>query len=111
MRLMPVGINMHNKEKVMNRLYRAVELYRELGFEYLPLKKGDVEGFLTRSEGSKTYPSPQLKEEAAACNKTDGLKALRDKVGECKKCKLSGNRNNIVFGEGQPDAEIMFIGE
>ena len=100
---------MHNKEKVLNRLYRAVELYRELGFEYLPIKKGDVEAFLTRSEESKSYPSPQLTE-AAAGNKTDG-QPLRDEIGDSKRCKLSENRNNIVFGEGPPDAEIMFIGE
>ncbi len=104
-------INMHNKEKVLNRLYRAVELYRELGFEYLPLKKGDVEDLLTRSEGSKAYPSAQIKEAAAVGSKTDGLTASRDKIGDCKKCKLSEDRNNIVFGEGPSDAEIMFIGE
>ena len=90
--------NMHIKNKVLSRLYSAVELYRELGFEYLPLKKEDVEGFLKKNAAHKTYPAPQLK-------------ALRDKIGECKRCKLSENRNNVVFGEGSPSADIMFIGE
>ncbi len=106
-------INMHNKDKVLSRLYRAVELYRELGFEYLPLKKADVEGFLTRNEANEAYPAPQLKKEDVVHpgNETGGMKALRDKIGDCRRCKLSENRNNIVFGEGPPDADIMFIGE
>ncbi len=29
----------------------------------------------------------------------------------CKKCKLCNNRNNIVFGTGNKNARIMFIGE
>lgn len=29
----------------------------------------------------------------------------------CKKCKLCNNRNNIVFGTGNKNAKIMFIGE
>lgn len=105
--------NMHNKDKILNRLYSAVELYRELGFEYLPLKKEDVEGFLKKNAAREVYPTPQQKEVTVgrSGNKTDGLKALRDKIGECKRCKLSENRNNVVFGEGSPDADIIFIGE
>ena len=103
---------MQNKDKVINRLYRAVELYRELGFEYLPLKKDAIEGLL-KSRRDEFPPAPQLREETAGSPgiKTDGLKEVRDKIGDCKRCKLSENRNNIVFGEGSPAAEIMFIGE
>jgi len=100
---------MHNKDKVLNRLYSAVELYRELGFEYLPLNKKDVEGLLKTNPVQEAYPPSQLKNNT--CNETDGLKALSDKIGDCTRCKLSENRNNVVFGEGSPDADIMFIGE
>jgi DNA polymerase len=39
------------------------------------------------------------------------LKTLREEIGDCKRCKLSSGRKNIVFGEGSPDARLMFIGE
>lgn len=39
------------------------------------------------------------------------LKSLIDEIGSCTKCKLSRQRKNIVFGEGSPNANIMFIGE
>lgn len=33
------------------------------------------------------------------------------KVGDCKRCLLHHNRTNIVFGEGDPNADVMFVGE
>ena len=36
---------------------------------------------------------------------------LEDSIKECKKCKLSLGRKNIVFGCGNKLADIMFIGE
>jgi DNA polymerase len=34
-----------------------------------------------------------------------------DEVTGCKKCDLCQNRTHTVFGEGDPEAELMFIGE
>jgi len=39
------------------------------------------------------------------------LSDLRDEIGDCTRCKLSKGRTNIVFGEGNPGARLMFIGE
>ena len=39
------------------------------------------------------------------------LEAIREDIGECVRCKLHEHRNNIVFGEGNPKAKIVFIGE
>ena len=36
---------------------------------------------------------------------------LEDGIKECKKCKLHSTRNNIVFGVGNREADLMFIGE
>lgn len=36
---------------------------------------------------------------------------LEESIIDCKKCKLCNNRNNIVFGVGNKNAEVMFIGE
>lgn len=33
------------------------------------------------------------------------------KIGDCTRCKLSLNRTKIVFGEGSPEADVMFVGE
>ncbi len=44
-------------------------------------------------------------------SKMEELAKLREKAGHCVKCRLSGTRTSVVFGEGDPDGEIMFIGE
>lgn len=41
----------------------------------------------------------------------DNWEELEKSIKNCKKCKLCSNRNNIVFGVGNKNAEIMFIGE
>lgn len=41
----------------------------------------------------------------------DNWEELKSACYECKKCGLCETRNNIVFGVGNPKAEVMFIGE
>ncbi len=39
------------------------------------------------------------------------LAQVREALGECTRCRLSQGRNRIVFGEGDPDADLLFVGE
>ena len=39
------------------------------------------------------------------------LEALRAEIGDCRRWKLCHGRTNIVFGVGNPQAEVMFVGE
>ncbi len=39
------------------------------------------------------------------------LSDLEARVRVCTKCPLNKNRTNVVFGEGNPQAEVMFVGE
>ena len=39
------------------------------------------------------------------------LEELENSIKGCNKCKLCSGRNNIVFGVGNENADIMFIGE
>jgi DNA polymerase len=41
----------------------------------------------------------------------DKLTVIREEVGECTRCKLHTTRKSIVFGVGDPDAPLMFVGE
>ncbi|MDB5108004.1 MAG: uracil-DNA glycosylase family 4, partial [Candidatus Binatus sp.] len=43
--------------------------------------------------------------------KTPTLEALREFIGDCKRCKLAPCRTNLVFGVGDPNADLMFVGE
>lgn len=39
------------------------------------------------------------------------LQRIRDDLGDCRRCGLSSQRSHIVFGEGDPDARLVFVGE
>lgn len=75
----------------------ALLFYQALGFERLPLKT------------DKLVASRHLTGQVT--NKENALRALMEGIGDCKRCKLSKQRKNIVLGEGNPGASIMFIGE
>jgi uracil-DNA glycosylase family 4 len=41
----------------------------------------------------------------------DSLLKIREDLGDCTRCKLHATRNKIVFGAGNPKAELVFVGE
>jgi DNA polymerase len=40
-----------------------------------------------------------------------GLTLVRDELGDCQRCKLAPLRTNLVFGVGNPNADLLFVGE
>ena len=47
----------------------------------------------------------------ATAERPAALAAIRAEIGDCKRCALCHERNKIVFGDGDPGAELMFVGE
>jgi uracil-DNA glycosylase family 4 len=39
------------------------------------------------------------------------LEQIRADLGDCQRCKLAGGRKTIVFGQGDPHAALVFVGE
>ena len=39
------------------------------------------------------------------------LEQIREDLGDCRRCKLWKGRANIVYGSGNPNAELLFVGE
>jgi DNA polymerase len=42
---------------------------------------------------------------------SSSLEQVRAELGDCKRCELCQKRKNIVFGVGNPKAELVFVGE
>ncbi len=59
----------------------------------------------TREASLFDSPLPAVQDKPAA------LKTIREDIGDCTRCRLHRGRKNIVFGVGNPNAEIMFVGE
>lgn len=62
------------------------------------------------SREAKPDPSP-AKKAAPTAARGKRLQEIRDELGECTRCKLHEQRTHVVFGVGNPDARLMFIGE
>ncbi|TML09677.1 MAG: uracil-DNA glycosylase, partial [Actinobacteria bacterium] len=43
--------------------------------------------------------------------RADELRAFGEAVAGCTKCALAGGRTQVVFGSGDPNADLMFVGE
>ena len=53
-----------------------------------------------------------VRDKARTWTAAEKLDYLRHKnIGNCQRCKLAGTRTQIVFGVGDPEADVMFIGE
>jgi DNA polymerase len=75
-------------EKLVDETRKNIEYLEEMGIEYLPFNPG------------KKAPSAPLT-----------LEDVRGELGQCTRCRLWSGRTNIVFGVGNPNADLMFIGE
>lgn len=61
---------------------------------------------------SPTPASPEpLEEPRRGLIGAAGLLAVREELGDCRRCRLSEGRQNLVFGVGNPDAHLVFVGE
>ena len=54
---------------------------------------------------------PAVAEAAESTAESPTLEAVRAQMGECIRCGLCEGRTQIVFGDGNPRADLLFIGE
>ena len=55
-------------------------------------------------------PLPEIR--VAPAGKADALRAIQEEIGDCTRCPLAyAGRRTIVFGDGDPNARLMFVGE
>jgi uracil-DNA glycosylase len=74
----------------------------------------------------RAAPNPPLEEIAAAMKAPepkalppvlslepvhDNLSKISDDIGDCRRCRLHERRNRIVFGSGNAEAKLVFVGE
>jgi DNA polymerase len=95
-------IRKRNKE-LLEDMIGMLEFYQALGFERLPIA---VKQYTSKMRGPLKRSLAQ-----SGIMKANALKALREEIGDCKQCKLANKRTHIVFGEGDPHAMLMFVGE
>ncbi|MFA5028264.1 MAG: uracil-DNA glycosylase [Candidatus Methylomirabilota bacterium] len=76
---------------IAGELKRYLEAQRALGVDRIPV---------VPSAGAPASPAAR-----------PTLFAVREELGECTRCKLHRTRTQIVFGVGNPEAALVFVGE
>jgi DNA polymerase len=101
-----------NDPNFQRELAARLQYYRDMGI-YDLYRRDPVQGSAgvppadasrVRSEETPK-PLPILRDPEAE------LRAIREDIGECTRCVLHKGRNQLVFGVGNPRAELMFVGE
>lgn len=110
-------------KQLLDELKGYLEVQKELGIDRFPLlasgkevpddtyaKAQRVED--SRLENSKTETmNIDDQPDIFTSGERETLEEIRQDLGECTRCKLHKGRTNIVFGEGNPEARIVFVGE
>jgi len=55
--------------------------------------------------------SPPAAAELTVSAAADSLVRIREEIGDCKRCRLHQGRTQIVFGVGNPETRLVFVGE
>ncbi len=89
-------------------LAARIQYSREMGIDSF-YRRGAAPTTLVEAEAA-----PEPENYAASTLPTDkpaALQLIRNEIGDCTRCRLHEQRTNIVFGVGNMDADIMFVGE
>lgn len=93
-------MNQLTLNKIIKDIRNYIELEKETGLDELMLK-----GILKH----KARPASDIK--LPPQDKEKALEELGNKARLCKECALYVSRRNLVFGQGSPDASLVFVGE
>jgi DNA polymerase len=102
----------------VNQLAEHLRFYQELGVTGISRDPK----WRRRDDGTRPVSEPAPQTDALAQAEAvpvtiarsgaEALAAIREDLGDCTRCKLHAQgRKQIVFGVGNPAAEIMFVGE
>jgi len=104
------------------RFYNELGIYdfyrAEMPLEVAAETPNETRDEMPRQKTAVAVPTPEEdlfvvpKPEAGVADPVQALRLIREDLGDCTRCRLAKQgRKQIVFGVGNPKAELMFIGE
>ena len=90
------------------KLRETLEFYRDLGFTSL-YQRAPSEAPVRETVSADSEPVRIDLPELAPAG--DSLQRIRADIGDCKRCRLHEGRHTIVFGSGDGEARLVFVGE
>ena len=84
---------------------------RRTGTTMTPAPTTEVPDPPGRPDPPAPYITADVRPLTIALTPADALVGIRTDIGDCTRCKLHKGRTQIVFGVGNPEADLMFVGE
>jgi DNA polymerase len=113
---------MNERAEIVDGIRRALRALRADGLDWIGPRPGPAPapqpqrtapaptpGFRPRV-AALALPDPEQLPDAAR-ERAGRLAQIRADLGECTRCGLCETRSSIVFGEGNPHAPVVFVGE
>ena len=87
------------------------QIIRDIRHSLDYLKHNGCAGFECTPQSLQTLKALRWPMLGAAEGKSEQLSTIRSDLGVCCRCSLHASRTQIVFGEGDPHADLVFVGE
>ena len=84
---------------------RSLRVYLEY------LIESDVDEIHVSRSSQTAHVSGEARSHGGDSVEAKQLEVIREELADCARCPLSRGRQNIVFGEGNPCADVLFVGE
>jgi DNA polymerase len=106
---MPTALDPQLKRALADR----IRYYNELGiYDFYRREPIEHDSMTPKNLVPITTTPETFQSESGAQNPVTALRLIREDIGDCTRCKLhKQGRKQIVFGVGNPNADLMFIGE
>lgn len=113
-------------KQIVNDLKNYLEFQKSMGVESIHVDRAAAEESAAiystpKAEGKDAMPktTPALDDNVITIDEPAGLfegkvmtlEEIREEIGDCTRCQLHEGRTNLVFGEGNPKARLVFVGE
>ncbi len=95
--------------ELQRQLAERVRFYRELGIYDFYRRPLDIPAVSDFDPGPITDALSTTQEQRPTTETL--LRVIREDIGDCTRCALHRGRTHIVFGTGDPHADLMFVGE
>jgi uracil-DNA glycosylase family 4 len=96
------------------QLVARVKYYKEMGiydFYKRPVEESAELVMQPMAEAGSVSAATPPALPPIVSGKPAALKLIREDIGDCTRCRLHKGRTNLVFGVGNVNAELMFVGE
>jgi len=97
-------MNKPDRTRLLQELKNQLLILKDAGYTEIPIE-------------SELFPKNISTPDSTKVNlvendeKMKTLEQVKEDLGDCTRCKLSKGRQNIVFGSGNPKADLVFVGE